>query len=87
MNLYSLWFHRVRRQFLIDALTVSNGNQLAASEKLGIHRNSLNRMLKEDGISRSMIREMRESLPQFDGKSPQVATRYIYRNDQGESHV
>jgi hypothetical protein len=58
---YKLWLSRSRRQFLIDTLVEAKGNQLAAAEALGVHRNTLFRMLHEDGIGPEVVRAIRRN--------------------------
>lgn len=84
---YEGWFHSERRKFLLAMLELFNGNQLAVADAMQVHRNSLKRMMNEDGITKRMIRDLRESLPKFEGVNPYVPTRKIYRLNQGEHNV
>ncbi len=47
-----------KRRFLLQVLAGHNGNQCKAAEELGVHRNTLSRMIAELGIDPSDTRGM-----------------------------
>jgi hypothetical protein len=55
---YLEWVRAARRAFLIDALVAAKGNQCVAADALGVHRNTLYRMMQEDGITPRMVRDL-----------------------------
>ena len=50
-SLYAEWFARVERQFLLQVLRFTNGNQVQASKLLGITRRSLRGKILTHGIA------------------------------------
>jgi DNA-binding NtrC family response regulator len=53
------YFEAVRgfkRDLLADALRAARGNQCKAAEMLGIHRNTMNRLISELGLRPGIIR-------------------------------
>jgi hypothetical protein len=82
------WFHTVRRQFVIDVLIENRGNQIAAAESLGIHRNTLYRIMREDQITPKMVREIRFSRPMEPSLAdPKIYTLNIRRTERNGPHV
>jgi len=79
---YHAWLHNSRRQFIINVLIVANGNQCTAAKMMGIHRNTLKRMMAEDGIDKSIVRKIRFNILE----SSKTLSRNIYRMN-GEAHV
>lgn len=45
-----------KRKFFLDALEQANGNQCAAAANIGVHRNTMQRLLREAGLTRASIR-------------------------------
>ena len=85
--LYSKWLHNTRKHFLLEAIAEAHGNRLLAAERLGIHRNTLFRMLREDGIRPSDIRAIREAQPPTPATvKHSTPSHSIYRNHVG-SHA
>jgi DNA-binding NtrC family response regulator len=46
-----------QRKCLLAALIETAGNQVRAASKLGIHRNSIGRMMCECGITKGVVKE------------------------------
>jgi hypothetical protein len=82
---YAQWFRSVRRTFLLEVLTVAKGNQLAAAEAIGVHRNTMYRMLREDGIGPQVVREIRRQHPVLESEAYNSFSAGIYRKDS--NHV
>lgn len=61
--LYADWLRSQQRRYLLAALNEAHGNQCRAAELAGIHRNRLNRMIKQSNIGRHIIREIRARQP------------------------
>ena len=53
---YSEAVREFRKRFLLEVLLAHRGNQCKAAEELGVHRNTLSRMIAELAIDPSEIR-------------------------------
>lgn len=58
---YEEWFSSQRRTYLIEVLTAANFNQCQAAALMEVHRNTVKRMLLDENITPSVIREMRSN--------------------------
>lgn len=76
---YAAWRKQARRTFLIQTLNDAKGNQCVAAEELGVHRNTLARMMKQDGIPPPGVVEIRNAQPYVQHPSPLNYSRRIYR--------
>lgn len=56
---YDVWLAEVRRKYLIEVLCAAKYNQCRAAEIMGMHRNTVKRMLEMHGLSSPEIRRMR----------------------------
>lgn len=59
MKTYHRWIRKHRRRFLIESLRDAAGNASVAAGNLGIHRNTLSRLMKEDGITPAVLKAVR----------------------------
>lgn len=50
------------RQFLIDSLIAAHGNQCQCAADIGVHRNTLQRLIKQCGL-RNDVRGLRKLFP------------------------
>jgi Fis family transcriptional regulator, factor for inversion stimulation protein len=62
---YSQAVHVFRKQFISTLLTRHHGNQCKAAKELGVHRNTIKRMLKELGIDPNDFRALNGGRPRF----------------------
>jgi transcriptional regulator with GAF, ATPase, and Fis domain len=46
-----------QREYVLAALVEAAGNQVRAASNLGIHRNSIGRMMGECGITKGVVKE------------------------------
>lgn len=51
----ALW----KREYFLEALDEAGGHQGLAADLLGVHRNTMNRLLTAAGITRAVIRQYR----------------------------
>lgn len=70
-----------KREYVLDILKEAKGNQCAAAELAGIHRNTLNRMVKDSGI-RSLTLKTIRSKDRY-RHQPKPQPRYV-RKESGE---
>lgn len=85
---YQEWYSTARRSFVWKHLVDARGNQLVAAEAMAVHRNTLKRMMLEEGITPEMVRTIRQSLPGADTNSLIPTTLNIYRtNERKHSNV
>jgi DNA-binding NtrC family response regulator len=69
-----------KRKYFLDALDEAGGHQGLAADLLGIHRNTMNRLLQEAGLTRQIIRQYRIA-----GNKPITTQRENHANR--ESHA
>jgi hypothetical protein len=79
MKTFDQWYKQARRAFLIEALIEAKGNQCVAAAELGIHRNTLYHMLREDGVTPVMVRSIRRAQPAVAVPDSSNITQNIYR--------
>jgi hypothetical protein len=86
---FSRWFHSARRAFVIQTLIEARGNQLVAAEAMQVHRNTLQRFMKEDGITPQMVRAIRARQPERTLTKTTIpyASRAIHRVTERSSNV
>lgn len=53
---YPVALQHWKRKYFLDALDEAGGHQGIAAELLGVHRNTLSRLLSEVGLTRQSIR-------------------------------
>lgn len=84
MSRYDKAFHRWRRDYLIRLLIESAGNRSRAAETIGVHRNTLQRMMREDRISEHNIRIIRDGILEQNVTKTTIPypTQEIYRTKQ-----
>lgn len=56
---YLVALERWKREYFLAALDEANGHQGIAAEILGVHLNTLNRLLRASGLTRQAIRRHR----------------------------
>lgn len=65
LSLFDVRMHRARFEIVFEEIEKTNGNLSAAAVALGIHRNTLTRILKDSGKSKHsitlLIRERRKN--------------------------
>jgi Fis family transcriptional regulator len=64
-----------KRGYFIKALRLTRGNQCKAAELIGVHRNTMNRLLRECGLTNQDIRAAIASL------KPQPVTKTARSTD------
>ena len=62
---YSQAVHAFRKQFIWTMLVHHHGNQCKAAKELGVHRNTIKRMLDELGIDPNEFRALNGERPRF----------------------
>jgi Fis family transcriptional regulator, factor for inversion stimulation protein len=62
---YSQALHDFRKQFIWTLLARHHGNQCKAAKELGVHRNTIKRMLNELGIDPKEFRALNGERPRF----------------------
>jgi Fis family transcriptional regulator len=61
-----------KRRFLLDVLAHHRGNQCRAAKELGVHRNTLSRMLAELQIDPAMVRSGARRPPRSERRSMEL---------------
>jgi DNA-binding NtrC family response regulator len=54
---YGLAVKAFKRQMLLGAIAEEKGNLCRVSVRLGIHRNTVNRVMRETGVTTMQVRE------------------------------
>jgi Fis family transcriptional regulator len=62
MNLpsYSEALRKFRHEYMRQALEEAQGNQCLAADLIGVHRNTMSRLLRDAGITRYELRAYKE---------------------------
>lgn len=60
---YEQWFSEARRAYLVEMLRRAGGNQCKAANLMQLHRNTVKRMIVENGITPTDIRAIKLSKP------------------------
>jgi len=74
---YSQAVHDFRKQFIWTLLARHHGNQCKAAKAIGVHRNTIKRMLNELGIDPNEFRALNGKRPRFPvagGRRPRVCS-------------
>jgi Homeodomain-like domain len=75
MNAYQKELDRCKAALMARAVIAAGGNQCAAAAELGLHRNTLSRVLGRAGYSKKALRALAREPRLAPGKKPPQAVR------------
>lgn len=83
--IYSEFLAKSKKKYVTRMLWECQGNQCAAAESAGIHRNTFKRLMVEVGIAMTEVREIRRQCVAYRRANPNATPHHINRINRSEA--